>query len=1639
MFSILNRRLGASCFLLFLALLVTPASAYHPNQPQGFGPERSFHQVPALPDQVDLFSGRLSVTFPLGPFTLIYNNNVWRYSEVVENNQLEIRAEPDRLQNAGLGWHLGLGELYPPSHWYNDSPAHQWLYVGADGSRHTFYGALHRNEDDGDLDVYYTRDNSYLRLKKIVAGSAWDIEFPDGTTRRFVKGGAGTPYRLTKVWDRFGSASDPDLTITYSADDKLRTVTDRHGRQHFIHLAGDQDLVGGHELSWMTRVITRVDVQGVGGQRSVYDFTYRNILVNVSCKNTSSQIGPRIRLPHLARIDLPDGTAYVMEEAGTPSYVNSCPAGIDDAPGSLTRMELPTGGVLRWTYQEYEFPPGHNWGPFNTSAGVATREAVELDGTVLGSWNYVTRDFGGTSTNDPEVWTDVVALPEGDCTRHYFSAIDYVQPSQGKGWEYGLPFVRSVESTAKPGRYLSTEVYTGHDGSNMLCSGTKLRSTYVWFRRDPTPGVATQPNDPGCTSTSPCSRLDEWYNTNRALKTIHTVFHDDGDRWIDVNLGEFDGIGNFRRSISTGNLWSGSANDEQREIFTHFTRSPGTFPNGGYTHPSPSEPWILRVYDRVDTTELDAHGETTSRVETVFDDTTGVLECTRTLRSGTSRTRDDVVVTYDYDFRGNVTDVKRYGGDARRLPSVNGAGCGDLSSQPTYWDRHEYDFDELARTRPYHADGTPGDFLTYDVTIDPLSGVPIASRDTAGYQVDYGFDAAGRLTTITPQDGASVAFTYTNPSGTTGATVHTTTASGAVIFREEEQVLDSFGRVTETRRTMANGTWVNRQFRHNARGWLLHTTEWNYPGTKTQLLGHDPFGRPTKIRPPEGSHHDVLLSYSGIRQTTRSAPVQTTLGAPEVYFNRTREFDRYGRLRKVIEPAGASGSDVITDYLYDIGNRLTRITTGQGSLQQVRAFTYENNGFLLSESHPEMGATGNGTVSYTGYDAAGIYRRMVGQDRELRFAYDYAGRLRSVWDQPNDTLLRSYGYDSGTGLGLGKLYWAKAFNYLKVPATGQTFQVDITQRFDFEGVAGSISEKETYFILPSGLIKTRTTYQRDDGGNVTSIDYPSCFSSNCVSTAMGTSPQIDLQYTRGWLKSIPGWVNAFYYHSSGLWKQINRTNWVSDVQEVDPDDRDRPRRIYMTGAQSYNWDSGLMTYDGSGNITAMGQDVFVYDGASRVTGSQQYWQSAGQQYSYDVFGNLLTRSGVGWPTSFPVDSQTNRLTTATYDGAGNVLTWNGHTFAYDLFNRLINQAWMTYAYDAFGERAASFASSSTAASLHVRGLDHELLSTLYFDGVDGYSRVKDFVYANGRVLGVLEGMQTHHYHTDHLGTQKLVTTSTGSVDSEPWMLPYGREYWDNTSDNRLFTGHERDWSADTDYMHARHYSWEMGRFLSVDSFRGLPEEPQSLNRYAYVMGNPVSRWDPDGRQPATVFHDDITVTAEPIPIEDGLGGGGTTYIFPPGFWDDLGRSADPFGFGRWRGGPRIDLLPEANDTPTVDELPEISPLEPILQIDPKDFEAKPPCHYVSAPEFDRWRYGGTRFLEQTELASSFRPFGGALTGFAFLRGRSIFLPWLSRAGWVQLSRANIARRSASAGFTAGRNVSGGGGSSAPPAPEWCDP
>lgn len=109
-----------------------------------------------------------------------------------------------------------------------------------------------------------------------------------------------------------------------------------------------------------------------------------------------------------------------------------------------------------------------------------------------------------------------------------------------------------------------------------------------------------------------------------------------------------------------------------------------------------------------------------------------------------------------------------------------------------------------------------------------------------------------------------------------------------------------------------------------------------------------------------------------------------------------------------------------------------------------------------------------------------------------------------------------------------------------------------------------------------------------------------------------------------------------------------------------------------------------------------------------------------------------------------------------------------------------------------------------------------------------------------------------YLHLDHLGTPRIVTKADGTMLSAHHYMPFGQEMpsvAQGSTNKRQFTGHERDPEAGLDYMVARYYSSSLARFLAVDPVGGHLANPQSINRYSYVLNNPLRFVDPRGEKP----------------------------------------------------------------------------------------------------------------------------------------------------------------------------------------------
>ncbi len=65
-------------------------------------------------------------------------------------------------------------------------------------------------------------------------------------------------------------------------------------------------------------------------------------------------------MPFLVQITLPDGSLYkMMNDSSVPSYYTVCsrsdPNDVDAAPGTLSRIKLPTGGGIDWQLQAVQY------------------------------------------------------------------------------------------------------------------------------------------------------------------------------------------------------------------------------------------------------------------------------------------------------------------------------------------------------------------------------------------------------------------------------------------------------------------------------------------------------------------------------------------------------------------------------------------------------------------------------------------------------------------------------------------------------------------------------------------------------------------------------------------------------------------------------------------------------------------------------------------------------------------------------------------------------------------------------------------------------------------------------------------------------------------------------------------------------------------------------------------------------------------------------------------------------------------------------------------------------------------------------------------------------------------------------------
>ncbi len=145
-----------------------------------------------------------------------------------------------------------------------------------------------------------------------------------------------------------------------------------------------------------------------------------------------------------------------------------------------------------------------------------------------------------------------------------------------------------------------------------------------------------------------------------------------------------------------------------------------------------------------------------------------------------------------------------------------------------------------------------------------------------------------------------------------------------------------------------------------------------------------------------------------------------------------------------------------------------------------------------------------------------------------------------------------------------------------------------------------------------------------------------------------------------------------------------------------------------------------------------------------------------------------------------------------------------------------------------------------ASPNHKRNILHIMLILAFLSGIiDTPKSVNAQTPSTGELV---------FYHTDHLGSTTAITDATGNVlqllEYDPWGQ-VTKDIGDNYAHYR-YTGQEYDPEIGLYNYKARLYAPSIGRFISPDPIVPEPGNPQSLNRYAYVMNNPLKYVDPSG-------------------------------------------------------------------------------------------------------------------------------------------------------------------------------------------------
>lgn len=855
---------------------------------------------------------------------------------------------------------------------------------------------------------------------------------------------------------------------------------------------------------------------------------------------------------------------------------------------------------------------------------------------------------------------------------------------------------------------------------------------------------------------------------------------------------------------------------------------------------------------------------------------TTIANCTD---SGTTPTANPPACTGELPGTQNATTNVRstitYEGSGAAILTVTAVGTGAAATTETAYDgggRVQAVKDPMGTiSRTFYT----GDQVTKAVVNCTNSGttVPTSGWETctgAGTQdgtynltTTSTYDTAGNRTSETAPNGRVTSYAYDDAGRVSSQVVND--VAGPTLPTDDVTTFffyDDAGRQSAVRAPTADGSsYVVSRSIYDDAGRLLQTIA-NCTNSGTTL--------------------DPALENPGECAGTGTADASTNVVTNYAY-------DGTGNRTRLVEPdpsatSGTSTATVTTQYAYDDANRLCRVVQNATGTTNLQALADP----CASATQTAGTTTTNLSTRYS-YDGAGNTAAMIDANgNTTSYGYDAAGRLTSTTDALAKTVVYAYN-DLGQRVRqenrsdpplTASVSWTYdgAGRILTRTANGIT----TTYAYDAAGnrltaTDGTLTISATYDRLNRPL-----TVDDEDAGTTADTTYTYALTSPSWTDPTGTYLVTLDKLDRA--TSVDGPAIAAIttaYRTDGQAASQADPNGNTTAYLYDPLGRESSRTT--TAAGPVTRASLARTFNRAGQVLSE---------ASTITGDPTNGTTT---YAYDPLERLASFTRASTTTAYGWDEVPNRTSvtvgagspvTTTYDAANRPTDQAGVANAYvsDADGRLTTQpsaagaGFQRYEWDSLGRLTKV---KNAAGTVTIATYTYDPLDRLRMADYGGSTRTR-FRYVGlttsaAQIIDDATGTVSRNIGTGWTGERQLdwtgtnsniryygsnahhdtvwTASSTGTVSATLRYDPWGTLTASTGASlpEFRFQGSWFDTTTSLSWVVTRWYAPALGRFLSEDSLLGTPADPPSRHLYAYGAGEPIGRWDPDGRLPLQIY------------------------------------------------------------------------------------------------------------------------------------------------------------------------------------------